>query len=281
MLSARDGWMLAPAVVAAVVAWVLGRLTTRESLARHSVAAALGLAFCAGFFVIHEWANAVPSKHSHWTLYVAIGGAVLGPIVAAQGVAVWERVLLAMLASLASAFVLVPTWETLAPSRIVWVSVLAADLAILAILIQPLPQYLSPRVVLLAMSGSALVLTGLLTAIWSLSLGKIAAIPALALLGVGFVTWFRPVESGMSGAALAYSLMVGGAAFLGCIEPDPPVWPLLAVPPAPIVLWLSAKGPLSQPLPRKLLCGGLLLPILYVSGVVTWIALTYGALDEG
>jgi len=248
------------------------------------MSAAVGLGFCAGFFVIYDWADAIPSRHSHWMLQVAITAAIVGPIIAAPGVAAWERFLGAIAVATAAAFALVPTWEDLSPTRMVWVPVLAGYLAVLAVFIEPLASRLSPRVVLLSMFASAFTLAGLVTAIWSVTLGKLTVLPALAMLGVGLVTWFAPAANGMRGAALAYGLLVGGAGFLACVDPpppSPPVWELLAIPVAPIVLWLCAKGPLSRPLPRKLLCGGLLLTAIYLAAIATWIVVKHGALDEG
>jgi hypothetical protein len=284
MLSARDALMLAPVAVAAAIAWILGRFSNRESIERHSVSAAIGLAFCAGFFVIHEWTDAIPSRHRHWMLQVAIMAAVIGPVLAAQGVATWERILVAIAAASAAAFALVPTWEELFPTRMVWVPVLAGYLAVLGVFIEPLASRVSPRVVLLSMFASAFTLAGLVTAIWSVTLGKLTVLPALAMLGVGLVTWFAPAANGTRGAALAYGLLVGGAGFLACVDPpppSPPVWELLAIPVAPIVLWLCAAGPLSRPLPRKLLYGGLLLPAIYLAAIAAWIVVKHGALDEG
>lgn len=80
---------------------------------------------------------------------------------------------------------------------------------------------------------------------------------------------------------MIYALLTGGAAFIAGIEPDPAVWPLLAVPLAPITLWLCAVGPLSGSWWRKILGQGLLLPAFYLAGVVLWIATVYGAVDEG
>ena len=94
MLSPRHALMLVAA--AAVIAWTLGRFRERESLTRHSVALALGVVFCAGFFLLHKWAEAIPSSHRHWLLYVGIGASVLGTIGAAPGVTTWERILVAI-----------------------------------------------------------------------------------------------------------------------------------------------------------------------------------------
>lgn len=278
MLSPRHALMLVAA--AAVIAWTIGRFRERESLTRHSVSLGLGVVFCAGFFLLHKWAEAIPANHRHWLLYVGIGASVLGPIAVAPGVAAWERILVAIVAAGTAASALVPIWESLTPARTILVPALTAYLALLALLVEPLASRVSPRATLISMLASSFVLAAVVAPIWNVTQGTLAAMPFFALLGVGLVTWFSPPIDAMRGTALAYAFVVGGGAFLSCVEPDPAVWILLAVPAAPLAMWLCVAGPLSRPLPRKLLCGGVLLTGLYLAAVAGWIVIVHGAPTE-
>ena len=44
----------------------------------------------------------------------------------------------------------------------------------------------------------------------------------------------------------AATIIVGGSAFVGCIEPQPPLYGLLALPAAALGLWVSAVVPLKR-----------------------------------
>jgi hypothetical protein len=43
-----------------------------------------------------------------------------------------------------------------------------------------------------------------------------------------------------------YAVLAGGSAFVGTIEPSPPLPIILVAPAAPLVLWLFAVGPLAR-----------------------------------
>jgi hypothetical protein len=131
------------------------------------------------------------------------------------------------------------------------------------------------------MLATSMVLAAVVAPIWSVGFGKIAALPGLALLGAGLVTWFNGPAVAVRGTVLFWAMLTGGAAFIAAIEPDPPVWILLAVPPAPLALWLCANGPLSGSVARERLLGGALLAAAYLASVAAWIIVQHGGLGAG
>ena len=57
---------------------------------------------------------------------------------------------------------------------------------------------------------------------------------------------FGAYETSPRGLIPAFMVVVGGTAFVGCIEPQQPVFAILLVPAAPLALWTCVWGPLAR-----------------------------------
>ena len=235
----------APAAVSLVVALLLGRLSS-ETWRRYAASIAFAAGYCAGFALIRPWDELVPSRHWQWTFYFALAAAAVGPISAAAGIHRIERWLLLVLSALVAAWLLVPTWDSLQPSRIVWVPLLTGYLFLLAAALEPLAGILPARNLLglltLAAGGSA----ALITAAVSLNYGQAAGAAAAALLGCTLALLLSANADHLRGMIAAYTAIAGAWAFVGCIDPQVPVPGLLLAPAAPLVLWCFAWGPLVK-----------------------------------
>jgi hypothetical protein len=77
----------------------------------------------------------------------------------------------------------------------------------------------------------------------SLKYGQIAGIAAASLGGLLIVPQ-PPLAT--RGLILCFMILVGGIAFVGCIEPQQPRYALILMPLAPLALWLFAFGPLGK-----------------------------------
>mgnify|MGYP003346984582 CR=1 FL=1 len=81
-------------------------------------------------------------------------------------------------------------------------------------------------------STIAAIVTAILVAMFvSVTYASFAAPAASALAGCWLAVWRKPdLREHVRGAALAYAALIGGWAFIGCIEPRSPAWWLLAIP---------------------------------------------------
>ncbi|QDT54176.1 hypothetical protein Pan44_22030 [Caulifigura coniformis] len=250
-------------------------LSSRLFSGRRGMAAAgfaIAQALGAGWLL---WGQDVwlPSRNLHWVPWCAVGGALLGPVLVAGGLARFERWLLAAFAALATAALLVPTWPDLWPSRTVSMMSFTAALTVLARGVDGVGRRNPPRLVSLSMAATALVAAMLIAACVSLKLGESALVTAAALAGSAAAVLIRPDETAVRGLALPYALAVGGWCYVCAIElpsPTPPLVALLFVPLAPLMLALVAAGPLANRSLTTRWIAGLLLVAGYLVGVGAW-----------
>jgi hypothetical protein len=238
--------ILAPAAVSLAIYWFAQRHLHPGAAERYPAAVALAAGYCTGYILL-GWPNDVlPTRHWHWTLYLAPAAAVLGPIAVSKGLALPERWLLLLAAVVAAAWVLVPHWSNLQPPRSVLVPLLAAYMFLLAIsLEQLLRRFPAPRA-LAALGVSAMFIAVAAAAfIHVMTYAQFAAAAGAALVGCSAAARFLNAES-VRGLGLAYAVIVGGWAFILCIELQPANPGILIAPAAPFALLLCARGRLAQ-----------------------------------
>jgi hypothetical protein len=90
-----------------------------------------------------------------------------------------------------------------------------------------------------------------------------------------------PRATALRGLIPVYAMLIGGLAFIGTIELDPPQPTLLLAPAAPLVLWIFAFGPLAK-LPgwkaATLQAAAVLVPLAIL---LAWIALADSGSEWG
>jgi hypothetical protein len=238
-----------PLLAAAAMAWLGRRVLPQNVAERYVLGIALAVGFFSGYWLLpNDWAPLIPTKHWHWLPYLS-AAAVIGGLAATLGVSWPERLVAYGLLSLVAAWQLVPLWEELQPSRPYSVPLLASYLTVLAALLAALPDRLlgSSFVGLLVMAAGAV---ALMVAVGvSLKYGQVAAIAAAALAGcfgasLLAVTDKCPLVA--RGVIPVFVLLVGSLAYVGTIEPSPPIPILLVAPAAPLMLWLFAAGPMAR-----------------------------------
>jgi hypothetical protein len=235
-----------PAATAVGVYVLVARLLTAETAQRYAAALAFGIAFAVGYGLLSARADLIPKRHWHWIPYLALGAAVLGPIGAARGLGAAERWLLSLLAALGAAALLVPHWASLKPPRTTWVPVLTAYLGLLAALLEPLAGRVPARTLLAAMALAAACVAALIAGFVSLTYARPALSAVAALAGCWVACWFGLRFLPARGLGLAYAVVVGGWAFVGCIDPPRPLAGLLVAPAAPLALWACVRGPIAR-----------------------------------
>ncbi len=195
--------------------------------------------------MLGSWTDLAPTRHWQWTFYVAVVAAALGPIAAAKGLVLPERWLLLLMGAFAAAWLLVPNWPSLQPPRSTWIPLLTTYLFALAALIEPLFDRLPATRILALLSTSALCVAVLVAAFVSLTYAQFAVGSAAALAGCSLAARHSNTVTS-SGLGLGYTVIVGGWAFIGAIEPTTPLVGVLVAPLAPLALWLCVRGPLAR-----------------------------------
>ncbi|MEX0713540.1 MAG: hypothetical protein WD278_14380, partial [Pirellulales bacterium] len=212
--------ILLPAATSAATLFLLRRLLAPETSQRYAAAVAFAAAFCAGYTLLPDWAALAPKRHWHWTIYLAPAAALIGPVGLAGGIRLAERSLLWLLAAFVSAWLLVPNWADLHPPRPVCIGLLTAYLFLLAAALEPLARRVGPATLLAPLTYTSACVALLIAVPISVTYAQAAVIAAGATAGcwIAACLWTAPAR----GLGLVYSVVVGGWAFIGCIEPRKP-----------------------------------------------------------
>jgi hypothetical protein len=268
--------VLAPAVTAFVVALVAMRLS-RGSRGTGAVAYAAGQVLGTAWFLCGtgDW---WPTRNLQWVPWVGIAAAAIGPMVVATGLATIERWVLALLTALFAAFVLVPHWPDLWPPRVMSIALFVVATFTIHRLTDHLALRTSPRIMTISMAATALVAALLIAATFSLSVGESALMTAAALGGTAIALLLREDATVVRGLCLPYVLTISGWCYVATIEPTPPLVPLLFLPAAPLVLWITAVGPISRwsSRGRWIISAFLLALTLLGIGAWTWFSTDHG-----
>ena len=234
-----------PATVSIATVFLLRRVSPRNVSGRYAAAVGFALAFFVGYVLLPSPAALVPARHWHWLPYLGIGAAIIGPVGLATGVSKPESWLLHFLLAIVAAWLLVPTWSSLQPPRSVYIPILIGYFFLLTAFLTPLPARLPGRLFpTLLFVVSACVAT-LIAAFVSVSYGRIAGVAAAATFG-SLVTSGLHNDDENTGLLPAYVVVVGGAAFVGCVEPQPPLIGILCLPATPLALWVFMLRPLNR-----------------------------------
>jgi hypothetical protein len=243
--------------------------------------AAAPWAFTAAFwlgYVLLAWlqhrSDFAPDRHWRWLPYLGILAATVASVTSQVNWHVIARGTVVLLTALVSAWLLTPHWPDLAPRRALAIPLLTAYLVLLSALLETLADRLRSAALSTHLAITAFATAALIAAFVSLTYGESAAIAAAALAGCAVVAWrFRDIV--MAGSlALVYSVNIGGWAFIGAIEPRPPLFVLLITPLAPLTLWLFVVGPLARKrgLAALAIQTAAVLLVLAVAGGLAWSA---------
>ena len=235
-----------PTVVSLAMAALLLGVLPESASRRYAAAVAFGTALLVGYLLMPSWAELVPTRHWHWLPYLAAAAMILAPIGLAQGLSTPERWLLHLLFSAVAAWLLVPTWPNLQPPRSFYVPVVAGYLFLITVLLEALPaRLLGPLFVAILFVVSALVAMTIAATV-SVRLGQVGGIAAAAMAGCGAASFFYSSRFMARGLIPVFTIVVGGLALVGCVEPERPLVGLLLMPAAPLALWACACGPLAR-----------------------------------
>jgi hypothetical protein len=232
------------AAVSLFVAWLARRLLP-ASTQRATLPAALAIGFFAGYLALpRSWAALAPDQAWHWLPYLGFAAAIAG----SMPTRAWLRRLGVLCLAVLAGYFLAPDWPVFGLSRPGSVVIAALYFWLIAALLEALPsRLLGPAFVgLLALTATlSAVAIGAEVSLRFAQLGAIAA-GGLAACWLGGFLNARPAEPAIRGLIPLFAVLVGGIAFVGCVEPDPPAPGLLVLPFVPLIwsLWLFRRHPL-------------------------------------
>ena len=240
--------ILAPAAVAAALAWFFRRTLRAGPAERYVLATALAAGFFAGHAILPGFGQLAPTSRWQWLPYLGVMAAVVAALHAemrALRIAKWSLV---AIAAILSAWKLVPAGDVLGIPRYAWVALLALYLSLLTAGLEALPDRLSgPALPALLAGVAAALMVVLVAAAVSARFAQLAGLLSGALLGCWLACLrLGELPSAIRGLAPVYATLVGGLAFVACVDKDPPLTVLLAMPAAPLALWTCAIGPASR-----------------------------------
>jgi hypothetical protein len=234
--------LLLPATIAAFIVWGALRFDTARRAERYALPCGVAAGFIAAYVVVFKWAALSPDRHWQWLPYLAAAAALVGPARASPSRLGWLRWTVFLVLAASTAFFLVPKWETLRPARPASIAILALYLALLMAGVDRLPKRLSTAWLLATLALTGLALAGVL-ADGSVRYGQVAGMGAAAFAGSWLVVAVGRRSSAFECRSIAplYSVLIGGMAYVGCVEPEEPLWWLLLIPAVPLVVGLTTR----------------------------------------
>lgn len=230
--------LLVPAIVSIVATFICRRVLPATVANRYSLAVGLAAGFLAGYSLLPDWGVWVPTRYTHWLPYMALAAMIAGPVTHARGVWIVERVLVNVSLAVGFAFLLVPNWDNLEPSRRVHIGCLSAYLFVLATFLPPLADRSSPKILFGALVMAAAALAAMILATVSVRYSQLNLLLLSGLLGCCVsAIWFHEA-SALRCLVVVFAYLSGALAFVGYIEPRPPLAGLLVLPAALFGLWL-------------------------------------------
>jgi hypothetical protein len=262
--------LVIPVATTAIVMVILQRFRSTG----HSFAS---LAIVAGFFAGYRLMGLAPWKpatHWQWLPYAMLGAALAGACTSLTR-AKWARLPVSLTLAIAAGWVLVPDWESLAPSRTVHLAAFTVYVLLLASLLEPLAARLAgpllPATTWATMTSAAVVLA----LAGSLRFAQAASAGSAAMFGVTLVGLWQRETNHIRGASLVFAVMSAGLMLAGRLHSfsDVPVASYVLVPVAPLLLWASVIGPCSnQRGLKRIVVAGAPLAVLGVAVILAALA---------
>jgi hypothetical protein len=272
-----------PFAVALAIVYLARRMAPPHVFERVAMAAALAMAFFVTWVLLPDgWTPLKPARPWHWLPYLGLLAALLSCAAirttpfADSGRATQRsltyalRIVTNLVTAASAGWLLAPNWPDLEPSRYVYVLLLAGYLFALMTLLDALPDRLFGGLFPFLLFAAASVTSLVIAEPVSLQYGQIAGAQAAALFGCGVAAWLGVRGAAMRGLVPVYAVLVGGIAFSGSIEPEPPIYSIMLAPLAPLALWLCAYGPLARLAGLKSAAAHLAVVLIPLAILVAW-----------
>ncbi len=214
--------------------WLGQRLLPAGPANRFVLPCAVSIAYFSGYATLpRAFATFSPQTGQAWAWLPYLG--LLAAITAASPPPTTKlsiRVILLTILATLSAVALSPIWSVYGFSRIPLAVFLSIYLLAVGFPLQQSPPHSYNRQSLYLLLAISILNTLAIGAIYSTRHAQLAALFAAALTGISIALRFRSKAPDLALSPLAplFATLVGGIAWLACVEPDPPKPILLAIP---------------------------------------------------
>jgi len=211
---------------------------------------AIALAYFIGYALLpRDFAAFVPQPNQSWQWLPYLGLGTAGISTLAQAFPRWRAWNLSVLvAAPLVAAAITPAWPIFGLARPPLIGLFAIYLLVVGISLQQLPPRLLNLSLLCILAAAAVLLALTIGALVSVRLSQLAGIGAGALAGIAMAGVFgaQSTEWSLRSIVPVFVALVGGAAVIGAVEPDPPKLGLLAIPLLPLATWLMVAIPIRR-----------------------------------
>jgi len=229
-------------LVALVLTWLARRLTPADYDGYFVLTSAVAIAYFTGYAMLpRSWAAFIPQATQRWQClpYLGLVAALFAvSFPPSQRSTAWNLTIVAV-AGMAGA-TLAPNWPVFGFGRKALELFLTFYLIVVGVPLQHLPARMLTQWLLGLLCFVAAAVAVAIGAFVSTRLAQFGALAAAALAGSWIAGFVAPRAGGSPLRSLipVFTVLVGGIAFVACVEPDPPQPGLLAIPLLPLVLWL-------------------------------------------
>jgi hypothetical protein len=140
-------------------------------------------------------------------------------------------------------------------------------LFVLAAGLGPLADRVSSKVLALALTAAAMCLATMILVSVSAKHAQVTGLAAVALAGCCLHVLLFAGSASLRSLAPLYAVLIGGWAFVGYIEPEPPLAGLLVLPAAPLALWVGRLLPFSHDTWRSTIVALVAVAVVLATGV--------------
>ncbi|MHC5109498.1 MAG: hypothetical protein ACYTHJ_06430 [Planctomycetota bacterium] len=234
---------LAPAVLAGALALIMLRLLP-ENAARIIAAP---IAVLGGFLLGYAFVAAAPwqpSDHWHWLPYLAAGAAVVASMVALPAMPAPVRVMLGLALSAAIAWLLVPDWEDLEPSRAVYLWGFATYSAAIMVFLFPAAKRSEPGRFLVAMILTSVAASAMMALSGNLRFAQICGAAVGAMIGCALAVRLAKQKPAHAGLVILFVGIVASLILVSQLHSfsEIPLFAYALIPPAPLLLLVTESG---------------------------------------
>lgn len=211
---------------------------------RYSVGFAFVVALLTGYLVL-EWAPVVPERHYQWLPWLPLLCFIPLAVSLVREVRVWRLVTFVPV-SAATAYFIVPAWSRLDDVR--WTYLFAVGIAtwITCALLDFVASRMRPGWFLTTLALLLGGLAGVLMPFLSMKFGQMVLSACGATTGIALISLRSDKPATARGLAPLAGVVLVCGAFLGFVDPDPPLYPYLTPLAAPLLLVPFVVEPLRS-----------------------------------
>ena len=235
--------LLALITVSVVIGFLCGR--SDDTRRRYAAALAYVGGFVCGYALLepHSWR---PTTYWHWLPWLGGVAALVGPVGLASGVHFVERWALIAVMSLAAAWLLVPTWADLRPSRGALGLAFAGIVFFVTLLLGRLVPRVSGGLLCASVGLSSLCGTALIAAFVSLRFGLLTAAATAAWAGASVAVLRDRTKTSLRGLLPVHAVIFGGLLLAAQVNVALPRLCFVLIAAAPLMLWPFELRPLAK-----------------------------------